>query len=248
MRRRLFLTIVLLLFIVSLSVVHVLFVDLPSLDKLTENLAIPSTKILARDGRLLYEITDPAGMHHTTLPIAEIPLACQQATIAVEDASFYTNPGVDVVGIVRALWINISGGEVIAGGSTITQQVARNMLLDPQERAERTPLRKLRESILAWRLSQAYSKDQILELYLNQTYYGHLAYGIESASKTYFGKSNTPHRPSPLKRRTLSFMSGVCWKRNTRRKFCTPASPSLPPSTLTSPKLPKTSYSAVSIS
>ncbi len=188
MRLRLLLSIPLILFIASLFIIHSLFVDLPSLDRLTENLTVPSTKILSRDGRLIYEITDPAGAHHTTIPLAQIPLPCQQAAIAVEDASFYTNPGVDVVGIIRALWINVSGGEVVAGGSTITQQVARNMLLDPQERAERTLTRKLRESILAWRLARAYSKDQILELYLNQTYYGHLAYGLEAAAQTYFGK------------------------------------------------------------
>src|SRR5258708_4194101 len=166
-----------------------LIVDLPSLDRLTENLVVPSTRILARDGRLLYEITDPAGVHHTTVPLAQILSALQQATIATEDASFYSNPGVDVIGIVRALWINATGGEVLAGGSTITQQGARNMLLDPQERAQRTIARKLRESILAWRLSRAYSKDDILALYLNQTYYGHLAYGVEAAAQTYFGKS-----------------------------------------------------------
>ncbi len=189
MRRRLFLSSFALLLVLVSLITHSLFTDLPSLDRLTEALTVPSTKILARDGRLLYEITDPAGARHTTLPLDEIPLACQQATIAVEDANFYTNPGVDIVGIVRALWINIQGGEVLAGGSTITQQVARNMLLDPQERAERTLLRKLRESILAWRLSQAYTKDQILELYLNQTYYGYLAYGLDSAAQAYFGKS-----------------------------------------------------------
>jgi penicillin-binding protein 1C len=169
---------------------HYLVVDLPSLDRLTQNLAPASTKILARDGRLLYEIADPAGTtKHTTLALGDIPLHLQQAVIATEDASFYTNPGVDVVGIARALWINVTGGEVLAGGSTLTQQVARNMLLDPEERAERTLTRKLRESILAWRLAQAYTKDQILELYLNQTYFGHLAYGVEAAAQTYFGKS-----------------------------------------------------------
>lgn len=169
---------------------QVLVADLPTLDRLTEARLTPTTKILARDGRLLYEISDPAGQgRHTTVPLSDIPLALQQATIATEDASFYTNPGVDVWGIVRALWINLTGGEVLAGGSTITQQVARNMLLDPQERAQRTLTRKLRESILAWRLAQAYSKDQILELYLNQSYYGHLAYGVEAAAQTFFGKS-----------------------------------------------------------
>jgi membrane peptidoglycan carboxypeptidase len=166
-----------------------LLVDLPALDRLTENLAVPSTKILARDGRLLYEIADPAGVRHSTRPLAQLPLHLQHATIATEDASFYTNPGVDVIGILRSVWINLTGGEVLAGGSTITQQVARNMLLDPHERAERTLTRKLRESILAGRLALAYSKDQILELYLNQTYYGHLAYGVETAAQTYFGKS-----------------------------------------------------------
>jgi penicillin-binding protein 1C len=166
-----------------------LAVDLPSLDRLTDNMVVPSTKILARDGRLLYEISDPAGRHHTTVPLKELPVALRQATIATEDASFYSNPGVDAVGILRAIWINARGGEVLAGGSTITQQVARNMLLDPQERAERTLTRKLRESILAWRLARAYSKDEILALYLNQTYYSHLAYGVEAAAQTFFGKS-----------------------------------------------------------
>jgi penicillin-binding protein 1C len=177
-----------LLLVAGVAAYQRLAVDLPALDRLTENLVVPSTRLLARDGRLLYEITDPAGVHHTSVPLADIPLAVQQATIATEDASFYANPGVDVVGIVRAVWINVTGGEVLAGGSTITQQVARNMLLDPQERAQRTLTRKLRESLLAWRLARAYSKDEILALYLNQTYYGHLAYGVEAAARTYFGK------------------------------------------------------------
>jgi penicillin-binding protein 1C len=86
------------------------------------------------------------------------------------------------------LWINVRGGEVVAGGSTITQQVARNLLFDPEQRAERTLRRKLRESVLAVELTQRYSRDEILALYLNQTYYGNLAYGIEAAARAYFGK------------------------------------------------------------
>ncbi len=174
--------------IFSFAIWHSLVVDLPSLERLTENLTVPSTKILARDGRLLYQITDPAGVNHTAVPLEEIPLALRQATVATEDASFYTNPGVDLRGILRALWINVRGGRVLAGGSTITQQVARNVLLDPQERSEQTLTRKLRETLLAWRLSGAYSKDQILELYLSQTYYGHLSHGVEAAAQAYFGK------------------------------------------------------------
>src|SRR5690606_14640880 len=97
--------------------------------------------------------------------------------------------GVDVVGVMRAAWINLRGGEVVAGGSTITQQVARNLLLDPQQRAERSLRRKLREGILALQLQSAYSKDDVLALYLNQSYFGNLAYGLEAAARAYFGKS-----------------------------------------------------------
>ena len=123
--------------------------------------------------------------------MADIPLALQQATIATEDANFYTNPGVDVRGILRAVWINLRGGDVLAGGSTITQQVARNLLLSPQERAQRTLTRKLRESILAWQLTRTYSKGDILALYLNETYYGNMAYGVEAAAQaaSYIEKS-----------------------------------------------------------
>lgn len=188
-RRRILILLPAAFFLLSWVIWNWLFIDLPSLDQLTQSLVVPSTKILARDGRLLYEIADPAGAHHTVVSLQDIPPALQYATIATEDASFYTNPGVEVMGILRALWINLIGGEVLAGGSTLTQQVARNVLLDPQERAARTLTRKLRESILAWRLSRAYTKAEILALYLNQTYYGHLAYGVEAAAQTYFGKS-----------------------------------------------------------
>ena len=166
-----------------------LIVDLPSPGVLYQRRSTPSTRILDRQGRLLYEIIDPHAGHHTPLSLEQIPLACQQATIATEDANFYTNPGVDLIGILRAAWINLRGGEVLAGGSTITQQLARNLLLDPQERAQRTLRRKLRESILAWRIARRYTKDEVLALYLNEAYYGNLAYGIEAAANAYFGKS-----------------------------------------------------------
>ncbi len=166
-----------------------LIVDLPSPDELYQRRSAPSTRILDRHGRLLYEIIDPHAGRHTPLSLDQIPLACQQATVATEDANFYANPGVDLQGIVRSVWINLRGGEVLAGGSTITQQLARNLLLDPEERAERTLKRKLRESILAWRIAERYGKDDILALYLNETYYGNFAYGVEAAANAYFGKS-----------------------------------------------------------
>ncbi|MBE7550347.1 MAG: PBP1A family penicillin-binding protein [Anaerolineales bacterium] len=165
-----------------------LLVDLPRPDELYQYTTAPSTKIYDRHGTLLYEITDPHQGLHTPLTLEDIPQACLNATIATEDASFYRNPGVDAWAILRALYINWKGGEVLSGGSTITQQLARNLLLSPQERTEVSLTRKLREAILAWRLARTYSKDEILTLYLNETYYGNLAYGIEAASRTYFGK------------------------------------------------------------
>jgi len=191
-RRQFFLLIIIplgLLVITSWAVYTWLVADLPTTGELPARGAVPSTLIYDRRERLLYEVIDPHTGKHTPLPLNEIPLALRQATIATEDANFYSNPGVDAWAIVRALWINLRGGEVLAGGSTITQQLARNLLLDPQERSERTLTRKLRESILAWRLARTYSKDEILALYLNQTYYGNLAYGVEAAAQAYFGKS-----------------------------------------------------------
>lgn len=167
-----------------------LFADLPPIDRLQAGMALPSTRIYDRSGRLLYEIISDTehGGRNTALPLSTIPQHCINAAISVEDANFYSHPGVDIVGVARAVWINLRGGEVLAGGSTITQQVARNLLLDPQQRAERSVQRKLREMILALQLQNAYSKDDVLALYLNQSYFGNLAYGIEAAAQAYFGK------------------------------------------------------------
>ncbi len=188
-RARLLLALALVVAALGVAVYFWLFADLPPIDRLQAGLALPSTRIYDRSGRLLYEILPPEGGRNTAIPLDQIPQHCLHAVIATEDANFYNHPGVDIVGIVRALAINVQGGEVIAGGSTITQQVARNLLLDPEQRLERSLRRKLRESILAIRLQNAYSKDDILTLYLNQTYFGSLAYGIEAAARAYFGKS-----------------------------------------------------------
>jgi len=170
-----------------------LVADLPSLANpggvgLHGYAAAPSSKVYDRHGRLLFEMPPPDSGRHTPVPLSEVPEALRQATIATEDASFYRNPGVDVWAIVRAVWINLQGGEVLSGGSTITQQLARTLLLSPEERYERTLARKLREAVLAWRLARCYSKDEILELYLNETYYGNMAYGVEGAAQAYFDK------------------------------------------------------------
>ena len=168
-----------------------LFGSLPDLTELNSRLHIPSIRIEDRYGRLLYESLSESEGRHAVLPLDLIPHALQQATIATEDRNFYQHPGVDVTGILRAFWINLRGGESLAGGSTITQQVARNLLLTPEERYERTLRRKLREAWLAWQLSRRYTKDEILALYLNQMNYGGMLYGVEAAAQTYFGKSAT---------------------------------------------------------
>lgn len=163
--------------------------DLPNVDTYTAGLALPATRIYDRHGELLYEILPPEQGRNRAVPLAAIPPACQHAAIAVEDANYWQHPGIDPVGIARAAWINIRGGQIIAGGSTITQQTARLLLMDFEERSERTVRRKLREMVLAIQLQNRTSKERVLELYLNQVYFGNLAYGVEAAAQTYFHKS-----------------------------------------------------------
>jgi len=197
-RKRLLLALIPILILLLLGAAYAwLFSGLPSLDILPERLNPPSVRITDRFGRSLYEVLAEEGGRHGVVSLESIPIELQQATIATEDREFYNHPGVDLIAIARALWIDIrasiEGGEIKTpvGGSTITQQVARNLLLTEQERTERSLRRKLRESILAWQLTRNFSKDEILALYLNQTYYGGLAYGVEAASQTFFGKSVT---------------------------------------------------------
>ncbi|MBN2547789.1 MAG: penicillin-binding protein 1C [Anaerolineales bacterium] len=165
-----------------------LFTGLPSPDSLPERLNTPSVRITDRNGRLLYDLLPEQGGRHAVLPLESIPQELQQATIATEDRSFYSNPGVDLRGVARAVWQYLSQGQALSGGSTLTQQVARNLLMEQGERAQRSLRRKLREMILAWQLTRRLEKDEILALYLNQTYYGGMAYGVEAAAQTFFGK------------------------------------------------------------
>jgi 1A family penicillin-binding protein len=179
--------VLLIIFLALLGLYEWLLADLPAPGALVTRASTGTTKIYDRHGQLLHEILDPRTGARTRVPLTDIPLYLQQATVATEDATFYENPGVSARAIVRALYLNTRQGEIVSGGSTITQQVARLLLLTPQERAQRTLGRKLREAILAVRLSHAYSKDTLLETYLNEVYYGNLAYGVEAAAQTYFG-------------------------------------------------------------
>jgi penicillin-binding protein 1C len=163
---------------------------LPSVSDLRERASqFETTRILDRNGNVLYEIIDPNAGRRTYVPLDKISPNVVAATIATEDKDFYSHPGFDLWAMIRALWENYRTEGQGGGASTITQQLARNLLLSPEERVQRTYTRKAREIILAAEITRRYEKDEILELYLNENYYGNLAYGIEAASETYFGKT-----------------------------------------------------------
>ncbi|MBI5306066.1 PBP1A family penicillin-binding protein [Candidatus Wolfebacteria bacterium] len=158
--------------------------DLPDPKQFISNRQISqSSKIYDKTGKvLLYEIYNEE--KRTIIPFEEIPDFIKKSAIAVEDKNFYTHSAVDWRAIIRALITNIAKGRIVQGGSTITQQLAKNAFLT----SERTYERKIKEFILAYLIEKKYSKDEILNLYLNQVPYGSNAYGIESASQIYFGK------------------------------------------------------------
>ncbi len=150
-----------------------------------------TTKIYDRTGQhLLYEVIDPRAGDRQWLEVNAIPQEFITATISIEDKTFYENPGYDLEGIGRAFVSNLQGGP-IQGGSTITQQLIKNVVISPNEVAAISYERKLREVLLANEVTTRYSKDQILELYLNTNFYGNLAYGIDAAARVYFDKSAT---------------------------------------------------------
>jgi membrane peptidoglycan carboxypeptidase len=146
-----------------------------------------TTLLYERTGQtVIYQVVDPAGDRQSA-PLPELPPYLVQATIAIEDKSFYENIGFDIRGISRAVVTALQGGQ-IQGASTITQQLVKNVLIDPEERTAISADRKIKEIILAAEISRLYSKDQILEWYLNTNFYGNLAYGVGTAAQVYFGK------------------------------------------------------------
>ncbi len=164
--------------------------DLPSPNELKDRASTFETAfILDRNGNEMYQITDPNAGNRTFVQLEEIADVLEQATIATEDARFYTNPGFDPIGIMRAIVQAYQEGEIVSGASTITQQLARALLLDAEERSQRTFTRKVREIILAAEINRRWPKEDVLELYLNEINYGNRAYGIEAAAATYFDKT-----------------------------------------------------------
>ncbi|MFW5739833.1 MAG: penicillin-binding protein 1A [Myxococcota bacterium] len=157
--------------------------DLPSTEEIKAGKYRPPqvTRVLARDGSLLTELFT---QRRTVVPIESLPPHVKLAILAAEDAHFYEHEGLNYLGMLRALVVNLRSGRTKQGASTITQQVVKNILLDP----ERTYRRKIREVILAKRIEQELTKDQILGLYMNHIYFGHGRYGIEEAARYYFGR------------------------------------------------------------
>src|ERR671936_497438 len=161
--------------------------DLPSLSEISNHASFKTAQIFDRKGVLLWEFYDPDGGKRTVVPLNEISQNLIDATLAAEDAFFYQHRGVDLRATLRSAFVTGSG-EARTGASTITQQLVRNVILSPEERRQVTVTRKLREIILAYQLDERLSKDEILEMYLNEVYYGNQSYGVEAAAQSYFDK------------------------------------------------------------
>ncbi|NJD56971.1 MAG: PBP1A family penicillin-binding protein, partial [Nitrospirae bacterium] len=155
---------------------------IPSIDELKHYHAVPGTKIFADDDTLIGELKAEKGIF---LPFNRIPKHMTQALIAVEDSRFFKHKGIDYIAIARAVIKDIIHVSLKEGGSTLTQQLAKVVFLTP----EKTLTRKLKEAALAIKIEKSLTKQEILELYLNKVYFGHGAYGVEMAARTYFGKS-----------------------------------------------------------
>ncbi|RZJ85289.1 MAG: penicillin-binding protein 1A, partial [Brevundimonas sp.] len=162
-----------------------LFHDLPDASELADYRPPTATRVYAGDGTLIGEFSDERRIY---VPYEQIPLPVVQAFLAAEDRNFFQHGGIDVSGIGRAMFknlFNVVSGRRLEGGSTITQQVAKNVLLTNESSLNR----KLKEAILSSRLEATLTKEQILELYLNEIFLGYRSFGVASAAYNYFGKS-----------------------------------------------------------
>src|SRR6202035_2943843 len=157
-------------------------VTLPDTSQLTVAQRRPTVTILAEDGSMLANLGDLFG---EPLTLKEMSAFLPKAVIATEDRRFYSHFGIDPIGLMRAAFANLSAGHVVQGGSTITQQLAKNLFLTP----ERSLTRKIQESLLALWLEHRFTKGQILEIYLNRVYLGAGTYGVDAAAHRYFNKS-----------------------------------------------------------
>lgn len=156
--------------------------DLPEVRTLEGYTPYESSFVYSADGKVLAELYLE---RRNFIPHYNIPDRIKKAFIAIEDQRFYSHPGVDLIGILRALYKDIVAQSIVEGGSTITQQLAKMLFLKP----EKSISRKIKEAIISIQIEKRYTKDEILGMYLNQAYFGTRAYGIEAAAQTYFGKS-----------------------------------------------------------
>lgn len=196
--------------LVGVGFAHLLLnnLEIPDIKGLETYVPKSTTRLYADDGTLFAELYVEKRI---PIPLSEMPKHLREAFIAAEDIRFYRHFGIDIRGIARAIWNNMMKGKIVEGASTITQQLAKNLFLTPK----RTLKRKVEEAILAIQMEKVYSKDEILNMYLNLIYLGEGCYGVEAASYTYFGKrakdltleesatlaalTKSPSRLSPLK-------------------------------------------------
>ncbi|HEX9136795.1 MAG TPA: transglycosylase domain-containing protein, partial [Nitrospirota bacterium] len=161
---------------------YILSFGLPTIESLKDYKPSAGTMILAKDGRVLGQVRIEKGIY---VPLQRIPKQMVNALLATEDPRYYQHKGIDYRGILRAALKDIFSLRLKQGGSTITQQLTKVVFLSP----ERKLTRKIKEIILARRIEKELTKEDILELYLNKIYFGHGAYGVQMAAKTYFGKN-----------------------------------------------------------
>ncbi|MED5580128.1 MAG: PBP1A family penicillin-binding protein [Nitrospinota bacterium] len=158
------------------------FLEFPELDRLKNYQPNTTTRIFDSNGKLIAELYLE---RREPTPLSKIPIQLRQAFLSIEDARFYEHPGVSYPDIIRAFFVNLRSGRFVQGGSTITQQLAKVLFLTP----ERTLKRKIKEALLAIEIEKRFTKDEILEFYLNQIYLGSGSFGVQAASKIYFGKN-----------------------------------------------------------
>src|SRR5579864_5465763 len=167
--------------LLGMVVLHQLLVDLPNIDTLQHYTPPLVTRIYDRNNEIVTELFTE---RRTILALSEIPVNLQNAFMATEDQSFFQHWGINLKGIARALIANLRHGRVVEGGSTITQQLSKVLFFSQKK----TITRKIRELLLALQLEHNYSKEEIFQMYMNQIYFGHGAYGVEAAARTFFGK------------------------------------------------------------
>ncbi|MFO7928035.1 MAG: transglycosylase domain-containing protein, partial [Candidatus Humimicrobiaceae bacterium] len=159
--------------------------DLPEIEDFKPTESALTSRIYANDGTLIANFHGE--QNRELVSLEQIPQKLINAAIAIEDERFYQHNGVDFEGIIRAFIINLQTGEIVQGASTITQQVIRNLYI-PEEKYEITYDRKIKEAVLAYQLERIYTKEEVLEMYLNTVYFGEGTYGVQTASKVYFNK------------------------------------------------------------